>query len=273
VVPLAHHGIGLRTCHFPAWLSGSHRVGLVEAISENFVGRGGRPRAVLERVRKDSAVALHGVTMSIGGMDPLDESMLRNIRDFAREIDAVWVSEHLSFGTVHGYSGYDLWPLPFTEAAVEHLVSRIAHAQERLGMRIAFENPSSYVRYACDSMTEWEFTREVSMRADCDILLDLNNVVVNAHNHGFDARAFVDGLPSERIRQIHLAGHDVLATHLFDAHGSDVPCSVWDLYAHCIRKHGAIATIVERDENIPALESVLAESQRAQDTERRVLGE
>jgi uncharacterized protein len=271
VVPLALHGVGLRTCHFPAWLSGTHRVGLVEAISENFAGRGGRPRAVLERVRKDSEVVLHGVSMSIGGMDPLDEVMLRNVRELAQQIGAAWISEHLSFGTAHGYSGYDLWPLPFTEAAIHHLVSRIAHAQELLGMRIAFENPSSYVRYACDSMSECEFMSEVAERADCDILLDLNNVIVNAHNHGFSAQGFVEGLPSKRIRQIHLAGHDVCETHLFDGHASPIPDSVWALYEHCIAKHGAIASIVERDEHIPPLEDVIAESLRVQEIERHVL--
>lgn len=266
------HGIGLRTQHFLQLLEGGLQVGLVEAISENFMGRGGRPLAVLERVRRDSPVALHGVSLSIGGLDPIPKEYLRQLAELRRRIDAAWVSDHFCFGTVHGHASHDLWPLPFTEETVRHVVARVQQVQDALGVRLVLENVSSYVEYAASDMSEWDFVREVAERADCELLLDVNNVYVNAVNHGFDAKRFLAAMPTRRLRQLHLAGHLDCGTHLFDAHGAPVADPVWDLYRECVRLHGHVPSIIEWDEDVPPLERVLAESARAQAVEAEVLG-
>jgi uncharacterized protein len=266
-----HHGIGLRTRHFADWLAGPPPVGLVEVISENVAGRGGRPLAVLERVRRDNAVVLHGVSLSIGGGDPLRLDSLRKIAALARHIEAAWVSDHLCFGTYGGHAGYDLWPLPHTEEAIAHLVPRIAQVQEVLGRRLVLENVSSYVQYAASELTEWEFLVAVAERADCEILLDLNNVYVNSRNHGFDPGQYLRGLPRHRLRQLHLAGNSDRGVYVFDSHGGAVADPVWALYRQCVALHGAIPTIIEWDEEVPALVRVLAEAAQAAQIEAEVL--
>ncbi len=266
------HGVGLRRQHYQEWLSGGPRVGVVEAISENFAGRGGRPLAVLERVRRDHAVALHGVSLSLGSCDRLRIEALRDIATLAARIEAAWVSEHLSFGTFEGQAGHDLWPLPFTEEAIRHVVPRISQAQEILQRRLALENIATYVRFRSDEMPEWQFLVEVAERADCEILLDLNNLHINASNHEFDAQSFLEALPTARIRQLHLAGHEDLGTHLFDNHGASVAEPVWNLYRHCLAVHGPIPCVVEWDMDVPPLEVLLAESRRAAAVESVVLG-
>lgn len=265
------HGIGLRTQHFAQLLAEGLSVGLVEAISENFMGRGGRPLAVLERVRRDSPVALHGVSLSIGGLDPIPKEYLRQLSELRRRVDAAWVSDHFSFGSVHGHASHDLWPLPFTEETVRHVVARVQQVQDALGQRLVLENVSSYVEFASSELTEWEFVREVAERADCELLLDVNNVYVNAVNHGFDAKAYLAALPTRRIRQLHLAGHLDCGTHLFDHHGAPVADPVWKLYRECARLHGAVPTIIEWDEDVPSLERVLEESARAAAVEAEAL--
>ncbi|MEW6431227.1 MAG: DUF692 domain-containing protein [Myxococcota bacterium] len=265
------HGIGLRTQHFAQLLAEGLSVGLVEAISENFMGRGGRPLAVLERVRRDSPVVLHGVSLSIGGLDPIPDEYLRQLAELRRRVDAAWVSDHFSFGSVRGHASHDLWPLPFTEETVRHVVARVQQVQDALGQRLVLENVSSYVEYASSELTEWEFVREVAERADCELLLDVNNVYVNAVNHGFDAKAYLAALPSRRIRQLHLAGHLDCGTHLFDHHGAPVADPVWALYRECVRLHGPVPTIIEWDEDVPSLERVLEESARAGAVEAEVL--
>jgi uncharacterized protein len=265
------HGIGLRTTHFAQLLEHGLQVGLVEAISENFAGRGGRPLAVLERVRKDSLVALHGVSLSIGGLDPLRREWLLSLKTLAARIEAAWVSDHLCFSTFGGHSGHDLWPLPHTEEALDHVVARVCQVQDVLGRRLVLENVSSYVRYHVDALPEWQFLSEVAERADCELLLDVNNVFVNARNHGFDARHFIKALPTRRLRQLHLAGHTDKGTHLFDSHSGAVAESVWELYCHCVEVHGAIPTIIEWDDEVPPLPRLLAESRRAEALEAQVL--
>jgi uncharacterized protein (UPF0276 family) len=269
----ASHGIGLRTKHYPEILERGLRADFAEAITENFVDRGGRPRAVLERVRRDMPVALHGVSLSLGGLDPLDEAHLRGIARLVQAIEPCWVSDHLCFGTFGGHYGHDLWPLPYTEEAVRNTASRIREVQDRLGQRIAVENVSSYVEYAASAITEWDFVAAVLEEADCDLLLDVNNVYVSAKNHGFDARTYVDAIPAKRIRQLHLAGHLDRGTHLLDNHGSAVPDAVWSLYRHLVARVGPVPAIVEWDDDVPSLERVLAESARARNEEADALGE
>lgn len=257
-------GIGLRTGHFSALLDRGTRADWLEAISENFMTAGGRPLHVLERVRRDKMLVLHGVSLSIGGSDPLDESYLRALRALADRFAPAWVSDHLCWTRHDAHQLHDLLPLPWTEEALAHLVPRIAHVQDVLARRLVLENVSSYLAFDGD-LTEWEFLAELARRADCDLLLDVNNVHVSAWNHGFDPKRYIDAIPAERVAQIHLAGHSDHGTHLLDTHDAPVADAVWDLYRYTIERLGPVSTLVEWDGEVPALEVVEAEAARARD--------
>lgn len=259
------HGFGLRAAHYGELLEHGAGVPFAEIISENAMGRGGKPHHVLDRVRRDTALAFHGVSMSIGGVDPLDRARLKELRALCERFEVQIVSEHLCFSGAHGYHGHDLWPLPHTEEAVAHVTTRLHEAQELLGRPLALENVSTYMRYSTDEMSELEFTLAVLERADCTLLLDVNNVFVNAFNHQFDASEFIDAIPADRIAQVHLAGHQSHPAYCFDDHASDVSEPVWDLYARLIARVGPVPTIIERDGNLPALEDLRAEARRAGD--------
>ncbi|MEI9941742.1 MAG: DUF692 domain-containing protein [Pseudomonadota bacterium] len=256
-------GFGLRVPHYDAILSHGLRSDFAEAISENFLGRGGRAFSLLSRVRSDMPVALHGVSLSIGGMDPLRETYLADLAELAERITAFSVSDHLCFGTFGGHYAHDLWPLPYTEEALFHVVERVQKVQDRLGRRLLLENVSSYVQYCASTLTEWEFLSEVVERADAGILLDLNNVFVSAQNHGFDPQDYLRALPARRVEQIHLAGHSDAGGYLFDDHGSPVSPAVWRLYEQSLELFGALPTIVEWDERLPELSVLEAEADRA----------
>lgn len=265
------HGFGLRVPHYAELIERCPRGELFEAISENFMGRGGRARAVLERVRRDADIALHGVSLSLGGVDPLNEAYLRDLTQLVHEVQPRFVSDHLCFGTFEGHYGHDLWPLPHSAEAVTHVAARIAHVQERLGRQILIENVSSYVEYQSSEMPEWAFLTEVAQRADCLILLDVNNVIVNAKNHGLDPQAYIAALPTARVAQLHLAGHSDYGTHAIDDHGSAVPEEVWALYERVVARFGAVPAIVEWDDNVPSLDELEAQSAQARAREQAVL--
>src|SRR5262249_3602602 len=199
MVPFLGHGIGLRNRHFPDLLEQGRRAEWFEVITENFLNVGGRPRAVLEAVRRDRPVVLHGVSLSVGSVDPLDAGYLRAVRALADAGEPAWVSDHLCWGTFGRHNAHDLLPLPFTEESLAHVVSRVAEVQERLGRRILLENVSSYLTYASSTIPEWEFLAEVARRADCLLLLDVNNVYVSATNHAFDAINYLPALPLHRL--------------------------------------------------------------------------
>jgi uncharacterized protein len=256
-------GLGLRAAHYDELLRRDISVDFAEATSENFLGRGGRAEAVLERVRAQLPVALHGVSLSIGGVDPLNERYLSELCALAQRIEASSVSDHLCFGTFGGHYAHDLWPLPYTEEAVAHVVSRVAQVQERLGRQLLLENVSSYVEYRASTLTEWEFLAEVVTRADAGILLDVNNVFVSAANHGFLAQDYLDGIPRERVQQMHLAGHSDGGGFLLDDHGSPVSSDVWRLYERALARFGNVPTIIEWDERVPTLSELEAEAERA----------
>ena len=259
----ARVGFGLRAGHYEAILGHGLRADFAEAISENFLGRGGRAFSVLERVRSDMPVALHGVSLSIGGMDPLRETHLAELSELATRIAAFSVSDHLCFGTFDGHHAHDLWPLPYTEEALAHVVERVQRVQDRLGRPLLLENVSSYVEYRASTLSEWEFLSEVVTRADAGILLDLNNVFVSANNHGFCTHEYLSALPVTRVRQIHLAGHSDANGYLLDDHGSAVSASVWQLYEQSVELFGTLPTIVEWDEQLPALAVLEAEADHA----------
>ena len=262
-LPVLGHGIGLRSEHFSDFLERKVPVDWVEAISENFFVEGGRPKAVLEAVRQQMPVVLHGVSLSIGGPDALDKAHLQKLRELARWVEPAWVSDHLCWGTHQGRYLHDLLPLPFTEESLAHVVARVEEVQEALGRQILLENVSSYLTFSASTLTEWDFLAEVAKRADCGILLDVNNVYVSARNHGFDAEAYLKGIPVDRVGQFHLAGYSDKGTHLLDTHDSPVTDPVWALYREAVRRFGPVTTLIEWDEHIPPLERLLEESQKA----------
>jgi hypothetical protein len=271
VVPDLGHGVGLRREHFDRVLSDPTRVDWLEVISENYMVKGGRPLQILERVRRDYPLVLHGVSLSIGSTDPLDRGYLDRLRELAARIEPAWVSDHLCWTSIGGHNSHDLLPLPYTEETLDHVVSRLAAVQEHLGRRIALENASTYLRFAGSSIPEWEFLGEVAHRADCGILLDVNNVYVSAVNHGFDPQKYLAAVPAERVWEIHLAGHSDRGSHLLDTHGRQVCDEVWELYRFASRRIGAVASLVEWDEDIPDWDTLESESLRARDARRQAL--
>ncbi|MEK7283479.1 MAG: DUF692 domain-containing protein [Acidobacteriota bacterium] len=257
------HGVGLRRDHFERVLSGPARVDWFEAISENFMVPGGRPLDVLTRVRERYPVVLHGVSLSIGSTDPLDEGYLDRLLGLTKRFEPAWVSDHLCWTGVGGRQAHDLLPLPYTEQAIGHVVGRVLRVQERLGRPIALENVSSYVAYAHSAMPEWEFLAEVARRSGCGILLDLNNIYVSSKNHRFDPRAYLQGVPADRVWQFHLAGHSNQGAFLLDTHDHPVIDEVWDLYRDAVRRFGPVSTLIEWDDKIPEFERLEEESGRA----------
>jgi len=269
--PQLGHGIGLRTVHYQAVIDDKPDVDWFEIISENYMVDGGNPRRVLRAVREHYPVVMHGVSMSLGSVDPLDEDYLLRLQALAKETEPAWISDHLCWSSFGGHRAHDLWPLPFTEEALDHLTARILTVQERLGRRILVENVSSYVEYAHSTMSEHEFLATLAERADCGLLLDVNNIYVSARNHGFDAHAFIAAIPVGRVGQIHLAGHSDHGTHLLDTHDHPVCDDVWQLYREAIARFGNVATLIEWDDHIPELPRLVAESQRAAAVAREVL--
>jgi uncharacterized protein (UPF0276 family) len=272
-VPFLGHGVGLRPAHYPSLGDGAARADWFEVVSENFMIPGGRPLAALEQARRLAPVVLHGVSLSIGSTDPLDEDYLAALAALIARVEPAWVSDHLCWGSAGGRHAHDLLPLPCTEEALDHVVRRVAAVQERLGRQILLENVSSYLTFADSALAEWEFLGAVAERADCGLLLDVNNVHVSATNHGFSAAAYLAGLPDGRVGQIHLAGHTDMGAYLLDTHEGPVADPVWDLYRQAVRRFGRVSTLVEWDEAIPPLEVVCAEAERARAVEAEVLGE
>jgi uncharacterized protein len=267
-------GIGLRPVHYAHILATAEPAALgvdfFEAISENYMVDGGRPLRVLEEVRARFPLTQHGVSLNVGSADPLDAEYLDDLAALARRFEPAWLSDHLCWTGVAGRNLHDLLPLPYTEAALAHVVERVRRVQDRLGRRIALENVSSYFAYQADALPECEFVARVAEEADCGILLDVNNVFVSAHNHGFDAEAYLAAIPRERVFQMHLAGHSRQDALLIDTHDHPVCPEVWRLFESAVRRFGAVSTLIEWDDHIPALEVVAAEAQRAREIIARV---
>jgi hypothetical protein len=271
-VPYLGHGVGLRSAHYGGILAGTARADWFEVISENFMIRGGRPLAVLERACAEAPIVLHGVSLSLGSTDPLNESYLRELRALAARFVPAWISDHLCWGSVGGRYAHDLLPLPYTDDALAHVASRVRRVQDLLGRQILIENVSSYVTFTYSAMPEWEFLAAVAEQADCGILLDVNNIYVSAMNHGYSPEEYLAGLPPARIGQIHLAGHRDEGTYLLDSHDDHVITPVWELYRRAIRRFGRISTLIEWDDRLPAFEDLLAEAERARAIEAEVFG-
>jgi uncharacterized protein (UPF0276 family) len=256
-------GIGLRTRHYEHILAELPPVDWFEVLSENYMDTGGRPLHVLDRVASHYPVVLHGVSLSVGSTDPIDFEYLRKLKALGQRIGARWVSDHLCWTGVAGMNVHDLLPMPYTDEALRHTVDRVRCIQDFLERTIALENPSTYMEFRTSTWTECEFLAELAERADCGILLDVNNVYVSAFNHGFDPVAYVDMIPANRVIQIHLAGHTHKGTHILDTHNDHVVDEVWDLYRHVYARIGGVATLLEWDANIPEFDVVHAEALKA----------
>jgi uncharacterized protein (UPF0276 family) len=252
-------GLGLRPVHYEALLSGSHAIDWLEIVSENYLVPGGQPLAYLERIRAEFPLVMHGVSLSIGSTDPLDRRYLSDLKELARRVEPAWISDHLCWTGVEGRNVHDLLPLPYTEEALAAVTARVGEVQDLLGRQILLENVSSYLSYRDSEMTEWEFLSEVARRADCAILLDVNNIYVSAVNHGFDPLDYLRGVPRERVRQFHLAGHSDMDGHLIDTHDHPIAAPVWALYREAVEHFGPVPTMIERDDNIPELGELVAE--------------
>jgi len=255
----AGFGLGLRKPHYAEFLEHRIAVDFLEVISENFMVDGGRPRQILRDIRARYPVTLHGVSMSIGSADGLDGAYLTRLRALVDEIEPLFVSDHLSWSRIEGFNSHDLLPLPYTQEALHLVCANIDRAQEALGRAMLIENPSTYIDFGREDMTEWAFLDAMCARTGCGLLLDVNNVFVSASNHGFDPLVYLDGVPHDRVRQIHLAGHSQGEELLVDTHDQPVPASVWELYAHVLPRLGPVATLIERDDDIPPLHELLAE--------------
>jgi uncharacterized protein (UPF0276 family) len=269
--PRLGFGAGLRAEHYDDVLAGTTGAEWFEAISENYMDTNGRPLAVLEAVRRDHPVALHGVALSIGSADPLDAGYLESLAALARRIEPAIVSDHLCWSSVDGRALFDLLPLPLTEECLEHVAKRVQAVQEILGRRILLENPSTYLDWKCSHIPEPEFLAELAERADCGLLLDVNNVYVSSVNLGFDPVAYLDAIPAQRVGQVHLAGFSDLGTHLFDTHSRPVHDEVWRLYAHTLERMGPVTTMVEWDDDIPPWSRLVEEIDRARRIHDQVL--
>jgi uncharacterized protein (UPF0276 family) len=256
-------GIGLRPAHFGQILSGEPEVDWFEVLSENYMDTGGRPLFILDKVTERYPVALHGVSLSVGSTDPLDQGYLRKLKGLAERTKAHWVSDHLCWTGVLGRNTHDLLPLPYDEATLRHVVGRVREVQDVLERPLVLENPSTYLAFASSTMTEWDFLARLATEADCGLLLDVNNVYVSAFNHGFSAEEYVDAIPADRVVQYHLAGHTNKGTHIVDTHSGPALDEVWALYARATGRTGLVSTLFEWDADIPPLEEVVREARRA----------
>lgn len=266
-------GLGARPAHYEALLRKPRGLDWLEVLTENYLVPGGKPLYYLDRLRREYPLVMHGVSLSIGSVDPLDFDYLAQLRNLARRIEPLWISDHLCWTGVAGRNLHDLMPLPYTEEAVAHVVDRVRRVQDYLGQRILLENVSSYVSYHASGMTEWTFLAEVARRADCLVLLDVNNIYVSSRNHGYDPIAYLDGIPRERVQQFHLAGHEDCGDYIIDTHDAPIVDPVWELYGEAVKRFGPVATMIERDDHIPPLADLVAELEHARRMAGAALGE
>jgi len=257
-------GLGLRAEHYQEVLESRPKtVDWFEIISENFIEAHQGYLEMLADLRADYPIVMHGVSLSIGSFDPLNLDYLAKIKKLADNIQAPWLSDHLCWTGINGKNTHDLLPVPYTQNMLEHIAARIRQVQDILGRNILLENPSTYLEFNASSIPEYEFMAILAEKANCGVLLDVNNVYVSSFNHGFDAKKYIDTIPAARVGQIHLAGHQNLGTHIIDTHDNYVIDEVWQLYKYTIETKGKIPTMIEWDDNIPEFSVLLAELDKA----------
>lgn len=266
-------GLGLRAHYYLEILNTLPKIDWFEIITEDYTLPGGRPLIYLDKVREHYPIVMHGVSLSLGSTDPLNFDYLKQVKILADRVSAAWISDHCCWTGINDINMHDLIPLPHTEEAINHMANRIMQVQDFLGRQIAIENVSSYIDYNESIMPEWEFLTAIVKKADCRLLLDVNNVYVNSVNHGFNPHDFINKIPVDRIQQFHLAGHTHNGTHLIDTHDMPIIEPVWDLYATALKRFGKISTLIERDDNYPPLSELLAELERAKSTVKSVCDE
>jgi len=249
--PFLGFGLGLRTEHYGYVIDNKPDVDWFEILSENYMVPGGKPLHHLDHIRADYPMVMHGVSLSIGSTDPLNQNYLQALKQLVERVEPEWISDHLCWTSINDTNSHDLLPLPYNEATINHIAGRIRQVQDYLGRQILMENLSSYVTYKESEMSEWEFLNEITRRADCLVLLDINNIFVSAHNHQFEPIDYIQGIDIDRVMQFHLAGHSYSGDMIIDTHDHDVCDPVWDLYARALQHFGAVSTMIERDDNIP----------------------
>ena len=263
--PYLGYGLGLRKEHYETVLAEKPKVDWFEIISENYMVDGGKPLDYLTRIREHYPMVMHGVSMSMGSTAPLDLDYLKQLKSLITRVEPAWFSDHLCWTGVDGVNLHDLMPMPYTEEAIDHVVDRISQVQDYMGRQMLVENVSSYVSYNDSQMSEWEFLREVAERADCLILLDINNIYVSAYNHNFDPFTYLTAIPSERVYQFHLAGHTHENNLIIDTHDHPIADPVFELYDKAVQHFGRVSTMIERDDNIPPLSELMAELDQVRD--------
>jgi uncharacterized protein len=264
-------GLGLRSEHYQALLTESVPVDFLEIISEGFMIDGGRALSYLDAFIEKYPLVMHGVSLSIGSVDPLDMDYLGRLKALADRVNPPWFSDHICWTKVHGRNLHNLMPLPYTQETVDYVAARIRIVQYVLERRFIFENVSSYVEFAGSQMEEWEFIARVAESADCGVLLDVNNIFVSAYNHGFDAMDYLNGIPHDRVLQYHMAGHLDKGSFILDTHDHDIRDEVWDLYQKTLPLFGPVSTLIERDDDIPPLGELIKELDHARDIHNATL--
>ena len=272
-LPYLGFGLGLRKEHYADIIETKPNVDWFEVLTENYLVPGGKPLYHLDKIHEHYPMVMHGVSLSIGSSDPLNMSYLKQVKELANRIDTHWISDHLCWTGLDGINAHDLLPLPYTEEAINHVVERIKQVQDFLGRQILMENVSSYITYKqSGEVTEWEFFTEVCERADCLMLLDINNIYVSAINHEFDPIEYLNNVPIERVQQYHLAGHSDYSDYVIDTHDHPIVDTVWELYKKAVDRFGEVSTMIERDDNIPPLNELMAELNKAKQIAAEIQG-
>ncbi|EKD74685.1 MAG: hypothetical protein ACD_44C00362G0004 [uncultured bacterium] len=271
--PYLGFGLGLRTNHYHTILTERPTVDWFEILTENYLVPGGRPLYYLDKIREHYPLVMHGVSLSIGSTDPLNFDYLAKVKALAKRIEPKWISDHLCWTGVNGVNLHDLMPLPYTQESIDHVAARVLAVQDYLGRQILLENVSSYVAYTASHLQEWEFISAIAEKADCMILLDVNNIYVSSFNHGFNPIDYINAVPKHRVKQIHLAGHLNKGNYIIDTHDHTIIDPVWDLYKKTLQRLGPVSTMIERDDHIPELPLLLKELALAKNIAREITHE
>ncbi len=261
--PKLGYGLGFRSSHFQYIKDNNPDIDWFEIIAENYMDTDGRPRRILDELKERYPIVTHGVSLSIGTVDPINSEYLKKLKQLERDVNPRWMSDHLCWTGVAHKNTHDLLPVPYTEEALKHIVERIKQVQDFLGRRLVLENPSTYLEFTCSSMSEWEFINRMVEDSGCGLLLDVNNIYVSCYNHRWDPKTYIDAMPLSEVAQIHLAGHTNMGTHIIDTHDDHVLDEVWTLYAYTIQKAGFVNTMIEWDDKIPEFPVMIEELNKA----------